>query len=303
MAGIGNILVPLDGSVLAEHAIPLAVGVAAQHNATVRLVTVDIPQPAAYVAGIPAYEVMEYEASGLELARKRARVGSGPTPPIVTALIRGPVTEALLGYAEDNQVDLVVMTTRGHPALVRKWIGDIEDDIVRRAPVPVVLDRPRDEEADRREPRTIERVLVALDGSRAAEAILEHAVAVGGRKARYELMQVADTPGALPVEVIDLPLNDQDRGTLAYLGKLADHLRKKGFHASPRLVAGDGAAWGISDYACRSRADLIAMTTRGHGGRVGTFVGRVAESVVRTAPVPVLLHGPGGAGGGEHGPR
>ncbi len=303
MAAIRNILVPLDGSVLAEQAIPLAVGIAAQHKATVHLVTVDIPQPAAYMAGIPAYQVMEYEASGLELARKRAQAGSGPTPPIVTALIRGPVTEALLGYAADNQVDLIAITTRGHPALIRKWIGDIEDDIVHCAPVPVLLDRPRDEEPGRRELRTIERVLVALNGSRAAEAILEYAVAVGGRKARYELMQVADTPGALPVEVIDLPLNDQDRGTLAYLGKLADGLRKKGFHASPRLVAGDGAPWGISDYASRSRADLIAMTTRGHGGRAGTLVGRVAESVVRTAHVPVLLLGPGGAGGGEHGRR
>ena len=293
MAEIRNILVPLDGSALAEHAVPLAIGIAARAGATVHLVNVDVPEPVAYLAGIPAFEVVEYEAESLESVRRRALAGPGPLPPMVTALVRGRVTDALLGYAEHKEVNLIVMTTRGHPALVRKWIGDIEEEVVRRAHVPVLLDRPRGQELDWSEKRLIERVLVALDGSPAAEGILEHAVAVGGLEASYELMQIADTPGALPVEVIDIPLSDEDRGASAYLGQLAEGLRKHGLRVTPRLVAGDGAAWGICDYASTSGADLIAMTTRGRGGRAAPIFGRVAERVVRTTRVPVLLRGPG----------
>ena len=73
-----------------------------------------------------------------------------------------------------------------------------------------------------------------------------------------------------------------------YLGGIADRLAARGRHIHIRTALGSAAA-AIVTTAQAEKADLIAMTTHGRGGIRRLVFGSVAEEVLRTAPVPVLL--------------
>ena len=137
------------------------------------------------------------------------------------------------------------------------------------------------------------RVLVPLDGSRVAEAILPF------------IEQIA---GPLDMEVLlvrVVPLTSMDMAAMAkeaqlgepilkeldaqgYLEPLVASLKAKGVRAGARVRIGDPATE-IVAAAKEINADLIAMTTHGRSGLGRLLFGSVAEAVLRSSPIPVFL--------------
>ena len=138
-----------------------------------------------------------------------------------------------------------------------------------------------------------QRVLVPLDGSRVAEAILPF------------IEQIA---GPLDMEVLlvrVVPLTSMDVAAMAkeaqlgepilkeldaqgYLEPLVASLKAKGVRAGARVRIGDPATE-IVAAAKEINADLIAMTTHGRSGLGRLLFGSVAEAVLRSSPIPVFL--------------
>src|SRR5437763_1536321 len=115
---IRSILVPLDGSDFAEHALPLAAALARRADATLHLAEVHHRTPPATVDSPAALDVMDLHARQDEqvyLADVVRRLGNGDVPPprTKTALLfaGGDVCVALKDYAGRESVDLVVMAT------------------------------------------------------------------------------------------------------------------------------------------------------------------------------------------------
>lgn len=149
-----------------------------------------------------------------------------------------------------------------------------------------------------------QRILVPLDGSAFAEQALAHVrqVATAGQS-EIHLLSVAPMLEDNSLAVVDLyPVyvysdsmvdhkEEMDRITreiTGYLETVSARLKADGFAAISALRMGQPADQIIS-YAVQNACDLIAMSTHGRSG-IGRWVfGSVADKVLRSAPVPVLL--------------
>ena len=284
MSAQGVILVPLDGSDLAEQALATAVTIARRRGLAVRLVHVHLPHAAdpIHIEGLPVVDEHLHSQRNLHeqtyLERVRDRVASGVAASI--AILHGHPAAALAQDARASGAHWIVMTTHGRGGLERAWLGSVADELVRVSPVPLLLVRPQVGAAPAL-PRTI---LVPLDGSPLAEGILEHVLllARGDSGCEIVLLEVAtDEEGGTGREEAE-----------RYLDGVARRLTAVGARVRTRVEVADDAASAILESVRSQNADLVALATHGRSGLVRVALGSVADKVVRGATVPVLLFRP-----------
>jgi nucleotide-binding universal stress UspA family protein len=284
-----SILVPLDGSPLAEQAIPVAVSLARQTGAKVRFATVEPPLSLAVMSP----EAVDSHALTLEEVREQLRrylaskaEAVGITHGVRTAIkvLRGIPAAALAGHADDQEIDLVVMTTHGRGGISRFWLGSVADQLLRRTTVPVLLLRP----GDTSPPTQFHRVLIALDGSSQSEAAVAPALMLAEttQGSRILLTQVIEP---LPPLIGPEYEEEERREASGRLEHLAHSLRLRGVPATVRIAAGPGVADQIRKLARAEEADLIVVGTHGARGVERLILGSVADKVVRAATQPVLV--------------
>jgi nucleotide-binding universal stress UspA family protein len=259
MLSLRNLLVPLDGSLLAEQAVPVAAMLAQQTRGRLHLVTV-----APALAG-PAYLPRVAEA----LAADEVQTSM--------ALLTGPAATVLAKYVEEHDIDLVVMTTHGRGGISRLWLGSTADELIRRSAAPVLLLR-----SGHAMPTTgFRRIVVGLDGSPESEAALRSALSLAGGRPGTQIVLV---------QVIEPLIPELDTGpATASLEHLAHRARLRGIAATSRVVTGTSPAERIHEIARHTEADLIVVGTRATKGIERLTLGSVADKVVRGADRPVLV--------------
>lgn len=133
------------------------------------------------------------------------------------------------------------------------------------------------------------KILVAIENSRADEAILEH---IGGLArltgASLLLVHVADGFAARHFEDLELRESDEIRDDRAYLARRTDELTSAGLVVESRLAMGDPPTELIR-IAAAEQVDLIAMSTHGHRFLSDVIHGTTVDKVRHTVRVPVLL--------------
>jgi nucleotide-binding universal stress UspA family protein len=136
-----RIVVPLDGAPLAEQALPHAVAQAGQFGAEVVLVKV-LERLRDVVFSAPA-AVEAAEERSAQLAREYLEgVAAGMRQQgiaVQVAAIEGKPYVEIIRYAEEQEADMIVMSTRGHSGFSRWLLGSVADRVVRGATVPVLL--------------------------------------------------------------------------------------------------------------------------------------------------------------------
>ncbi len=297
-----NILVPLDGSPFGEHALPIAYAIARRAGAHVHLVRVHepiaslVPAMAGWAPG-PEMEQWTRELAETESAYLRS-VGEQATRDVRVSprLLHGVVLDALDVDAQRMAADLVVMTTHGRGGIARAWLGSVADGVVRRLHIPVLLVRPGMDPPKPCDDPCFRRVVVPLDGSALAEAALEPAIEVARlAEARITVVQVLpppyffDTVEAQQVGPRTAELARIREQAGVYLARVCGDLAGRGLQATSQLLVDARPAHAIARYAQDANADLIALATHGRGGATRLLLGSVADKVLRTSPVPVLV--------------
>lgn len=295
-----DILVPLDGSPLGERALTLGIALASRTGGALHLVHVRSPRHPIYVEGLPVLDEEGRETHRLHeeayLEALASRITDEDGLPVRTAIVEGNPATALAGYASEEAVGLLVMTTHGYGGLTRAWLGSVADTLVRCSPVPLLLLRATEEEASSAERWSPERLLVLLDGSALAEQILnpvEYLARLMG--AQCILLAVAQPP--IPLSSIspyggyirEMSGEAPDRAAREYLERIAMRLDAAGISTTTRVIVSEQVAPRILDAVGELNADMIAMTTRGHSGLRRLLLGSVADKVLRGADVPLLL--------------
>ena len=298
-----SILVPLDGSSFGEHALPFALSLARRSGAQLHLAHVHGP-PVPILADANDAELRGYERMYLDGLVQR--IEARWNVPITTMLLDGPVAQTLDEYAVTSEADLIVMTTHGRGALSRFWLGSIADTVIRQVSVPLLLIRPQEQPLDIAHEPSVKHILIPLDGSALAEYMLTHATALGRLiQAEYTLLQVIEPVSmGYGTELYGVAVDTQAIEQLrtqaqAYLDRRAVGLRADGLRVQTAAVI-DLAATAILNYAHEHAVDLIALATHGRTGLARWLVGGVADKVIRSATVPVLLHRPQGGGERTH---
>lgn len=139
-----KILVPLDGSVLAESVLPTVTQLALDFKATIVLMRVHVPSYVPYLADTP-YSLVEISRreeeecrTYLEATAVRLR-NRGLT---VDMLVHeGNPADAILDAVDVAQADLIAMTTHGRSGVGRWLLGSVADRVVHGAKVPILLTR------------------------------------------------------------------------------------------------------------------------------------------------------------------
>jgi nucleotide-binding universal stress UspA family protein len=143
-----------------------------------------------------------------------------------------------------------------------------------------------------------QKILVPLDGSELAECVLPHvkAIASGCDVKQLILLRVVEPlhGGEIPSDISSEVLQEADiNAAKEYLAKIKAQLSKEGFDVEAEVLTGRSAEI-ISDFAQRNEVDLIALSTHGRSGISRWVFGSVADRVVRSSSVPVLLIRPRG---------
>jgi nucleotide-binding universal stress UspA family protein len=304
-----NVLVPLDGSPLAEHALPWAIAAAGPSGA-VHLVHVHVPPAPLVVEGVvvadPNLDQSIREQEGGYMARLAERVRTAaPTLSVVARTIDtdDPLADALSKAVTDAGADLVAMTTHGRGAFARFWLGSVSDEFLRQSPVPALVLRPRDANApaDLAARPALKHLVIPLDGSDLAERIVEPAVRFGTTfGADFTLVLVLDAlddPDAVArIKQPDLPdsVNPTTPAQRAemYLDRVTRSIADKKGTAWTKLVRAGSPAEVVLGLAGNDPATGVALATHGRSGITRLLKGSVAEDVVRKAPGPVLVFHP-----------
>ena len=143
-----RVLIPLDGSALAEQALPHAIALAKHCQAELILLRVVEPFPHARGMSLANLERTREQTHtwALEYLERLAADVQQEGVSAQKTTVEGRPHSVIAEYAETNQVDLIVMSTLGQSGLSRWLMGSVADRVVRGATVPVLLVRTRKEE-------------------------------------------------------------------------------------------------------------------------------------------------------------
>jgi nucleotide-binding universal stress UspA family protein len=296
-----QILVPLDGSSLAEQALSCAITLARGLPAELVLLrAIQIPPD--------ILELLDESTPKLNaIVAQLETVANGYLRTLVERLgetgltaqhtvQRGSAAEAILDYAERAKIDQIVMATHGYSG-IRRWThGSVAERVLQAARVPLLLVRVSEEDLaeDWRQPMACQRILVPLDGSPLAEQILP-TVTVVARALDAELVlfrvpiaQVSSWVTGEPYLPVLGVLETAEGAAQTYLDAVATRLEAEGHDVTVAMSIGAVADCMI-EYAEAHDIDLVAMCTHGRTGLARWALGSVADRVLRAGSTPILL--------------
>ncbi len=297
------IMVPTDGSGFDREAIRVALRMAERSDAKVRLVRVlatgsFFGVAAAAEGTAVAAELVRSERdralSELYVLATECRTTSKAD--ISVDLHAGPVNDVLQGYARRNDVDLIVISTHGRSGISRLSLGSVTDSLIRHTTIPVLVVKPSASYLNPQVGEAFKRIVVPLDGSTLAEQILPRVLTLAKfEEAEITLLNVLIPQSYSQKEIVDpsLPWWEKDIALAqSYLFRIAGRLRRDGMPVTTDIVISENIASAIGDFAGREKADLIAIATHGRGGLARMLRGSVADAVMHSARMSMLVFKP-----------
>jgi nucleotide-binding universal stress UspA family protein len=292
-----HLLVPLDGSWLAEAALPAASYLAEVLGAWVTLVhVVEQDAPQQIHSDRHLVDPDEAEVYLEEVAGRAFPPGVRVEWHVHTAPQRD-VARSIVAHVDELAPDLIVMCTHGQGGLQTWLFGSIAQQVIALGATPVLLIRPSD--VDALPPFTCQKLLVPLDGNPEHEQGL--AVAAGlvePCKARMHLLRVVPTLGTLDSRQAAsarlLPgttsaLLDLDQASAeTQLQHLVEELEGQGLWATTDVRRGDPATV-IAQVAQEEGASLVVLGTHGKTGLEAFWSESVAPQVCNRTRLPLLL--------------
>lgn len=289
-----RILVPLDGSKLAERALGVALPLAERHGATLVLVSVHEPVlPPTVTTGTPSYDTAldetQRETMRRYLERTAGRLRKRGALRVETAFHEGRVVPTLARLSRELRAQLLLISTHGRGGFQRLWLGSVADGLVRQTPVPALLLRGGRGQAKRPGPAAVfRRIVVPLDGSSRAEAAIGAAeMLLGSDPGLITLVHVLH-PMTMAV-AMHSPRRPDVEFTASYLEPLAAQLRATGREVTIETRVDGNVTRAILDVVAAVGADVIALSPQGLHGAERFLMGSVADKLIRTATVPVLV--------------
>lgn len=280
MIHVDRVLFPTDGSDSAERARRHAVHLASQFDAALHVI--HVTKEGRSDSGT----VREADILG-DLHGPGARTGMAQ-PRVWEQTVTAPsAADGILTYAVEYDAHLVVLGTHGRRGVRRLVLGSVAEEVVRRAPCPVVTVG-----RGAIEPEAMEEghMLVPVDFSDYQKRLLAHAreiaLAYGMHMTLLHVVEVQGLPDAY-----GLSADPPEPGVLAeqterVLQDAVGRLRKKGVDVSVE-VRGGHPADEVLAAADALGADFLTIASHGRRGMERVLMGSVAEKVIRRAPCPV----------------
>ena len=290
-----KIVVPLDGSLLAEQALSFLPRFASPLQTHIDLVCV--VQPWVYALGMseatPISVINDLHENWQAYLHQQEIFLQGLGYTVQSHVLEGDIAAEILALAANKNADLIVMSTHGRSGFRRLALGSVAERVLHNATIPLLLVR---EGAALHTTNPIEHLLVPLDGSSFAERSIPLAVELSTQTgATLTMLRVVQDLDAQNKQIIFKSEEAAEEAVTQwkllatrYLDELAKGIKAEGVKVSSMVLSGDPENL-IGTIAETLPADLIVMSTHGRSGVSRWVYGSVANKVLRTASCPVLL--------------
>ena len=294
-----KILLPLDGSEVAEAALPYGEELARRLGVELILFHVCGPEHKQFCHMHQMYLDSTAEIVRREVAKGRAK---GTQVKVnAEALSLGEPVETICDYVGKSDIGLMILAAKGASGFKLWRLGSVADRVCRTVAIPTMLIRVQDGQPVVRR-RRISRILLPLDGSEAGELAIPVAQELALKlKARITLFQMAQKTSAAPFTGEDVGLYGsidvnwaklealEQKRSLAYLLNVEGRLRAKGIPVTHSIVSGTDPGDAIIEAGQKAGGDLVVMSTRGRSAIRRWVFGSTAEKVLRHGELPLLL--------------
>lgn len=269
-----TILVPLDGSELAERALPTAVAVACESHCRLLLLRAFHD----YDEGADVY------LHGLQVAH------ANPNLVIETRAVHDDAASAVVDTAVVEQADLIVMSSHGRSGWRRLVLGSVTERVLQSAACPVLVVRRQ---------LPILRSVILLDGSELAERAVEPGLTLARcLHCRVTLLRISATGITPPRESVEIDWVEEDSGRMLqessahsaeeYLSKVAGRCQVPGIDLDTQLIEGQVVP-SILNFVENKRVGLVMMTTHGRTGLSRWLFGSVTARLMHETESSMLI--------------
>jgi nucleotide-binding universal stress UspA family protein len=311
-----RIVVPLDGSARAEHALPVAARIARASGGSIHLLQVVSPL-IDYSGGMAPVALMTEQSVEMEMAEATSYLSTVAAWQILarikttTEILFGLPAPHILAAAQSRMADLIVLCSHGRTGFTRWVLGSVAYQLVHQSAVPVLVLRESESAAllSHGEAARPLCTLVPLDGSQLAEtalipaAYLTAALAAPAQGAVH-LAQVVKILPTTAQEGFVSELNEEARERArTYLATAEERLQAKVKNLKLSLTSSVELEADVANALVRlaedggerkksgegRRCDLIAISTHGRGGLERWVMGSVTERILNTTKLPMLI--------------
>ena len=297
-----TILVPLDGSQLAECVLPHVVAIARSFDAEITLLRMLERNHAG--ASAQLFDLLNWQINKTKAALYLEKTGehfqeSGLQAR--TVVMEGLVAEGITEYAQNQGMKLIILSSHGRNGLTQWGISSITQKIILSAQTSLLIVRAHqygDYSGELSEPLVYQRILAPLDGSQRAENVLPVITQLAHyHKSQVHLAHVVKTPEMarqMPPAPEDIDLAnrvvERNREEAAhYLEQLRSRSYLEGVAVQTHLITGDNAAVALHQLAEQENVDMVALSAHGYSGNRQWPYGSMVNNFIMYGKTPLLI--------------
>ena len=295
---IHHILVPLDGSELAECVLPHVMALAPVTGARITLIHV-LERPHSRNGNGALIDPLGWHMQKQESQSYLDRIAQQLQKlevPVEQIILEGNPAEALIEFARTNDIDLLVLSTHGRTGLSEWNVSSVVQKILLRSYRSILLVRAY--AAPPADPVQYHRLFLAIDGSTRAEYILPFAMSLAQS---HQSNVILGTVIQRPQPIQRFPLSEEDTAWIQqftdrnqqdasrYLEQLTTQFSLKGLSAETNIAVSDNAVGSVHDMVEESGADLVMIAAHGYSGERRWPYGSIASSLISYGRTPLMI--------------
>jgi nucleotide-binding universal stress UspA family protein len=294
-----TILVPLDGSQLAECVLPHVVAIARSFDAEIVLLRMLEKNQA---ASAPLFDLLNWQINktkaSLYLEKTKARLQeSGLRARAI--VLEGLVAEGITEYAQNQGMKLIVLSSHGNSGLTPWGVSSITQKIILSAPTSLFLVRAHQYHSGESSKTSVyQRILVPLDGSQRAENVLPTITQLAHfHKSQIHLVNIVQTPEMarqMPPTHEDIELSNQviarnQEEAGRYLEQMKSRSHLEDITIQTHLITSDNAAVALHQLIDQEQIELLTLSAHGHSGNHQWPYGSLVNNFILYGKVPLLI--------------
>jgi len=297
-----TILVPLDGSQLADCVLPHVVAIARPFGAETTLLRVLEKNHAGTSAQL--FDLLNWQINktraGLYLDKIQARLQKSNIR-VRTEVLEGLIAEGITEYAQTQGIKLIILSSHGRHGLTQWGISSVTQKIILSAQTSLLIIRAHQYgvgSGELTETPIYQHILVPLDGSQRAENVLPIITQLANfHKSQIHLVQVVQTPEMarqMPPAREDIELSDRvvernRKEAERYLEQLKSRSYLEGITVQTHLITSDNTAVALHQLGEQEHIDLVALSAHGYSGNHQWPYGNMVNNFIMYGRVSLLI--------------
>jgi len=297
---INHILVPLDGSTLAECVLPHIMAIAPVTNARVTLL--HVLQHPHNGNGSSAVDPVEWhlqkQKSEKYLEQVVGQLNKSGILAVESLILEGNPANSVIDFAHNNNVDLIALSTHGQSGLSGWNVSSVVQKILLRSHKSTLLVRAYLSPSASTTKIRFKRLFVGMDCSPRSEFVLPFAISLAQfHKSQIILECVVERPQAInrfplseeDTELINRFVERNYQSATHYFKQLLNQFPIKALKLKTHVSIGDNAISVLHDLAEEANADLVMLVAHGYSGERRWPYGSVTTSFIAYGNTPLMI--------------